>query len=218
MIKIYLVFPIALLCSFVSFSQDYSDMIIISGSVGGKSSHSYEEDSDGTHSNKFDYRINLKAGYFFWKRSSVGIYSGYSYHSGKTTVNDTVKSGHKFNDFYIGPYYKQYFKLLYRFSFTMFTSAYFNSHNFKPYLESSYPRVENSYNLTFIPGLSYDITDRLSVDMDIGEFTAYIMTFRRKDPTLDEESQKSVVLGTYTSLNKFRITTFVLGFSYRIGK
>lgn len=218
MAKFILIIPILFLYSLVSFSQDYSNKFIISASVGGSSSYLGENENEDLDVNNFKYRFHIKTGYFLWKRASVGIYTGYAHQNSKTTVNDTITAGTKRNEFYIGPYYKRYFKLLNRFSFTLFASAYYSYDYLRPQLESQYPVLTNRYNLTFIPGLSYDITDRLSVDMDIGEFTAYIMSIRRKDPALDEDSQKTVSLATSTSLNKFRITTFVLGFSYRIGK
>ena len=176
------------------------------------------EKENGFYSKYFNYRFNLKAGYFFWKRSSAGIYSGYSYKNTKTTVNDTLCVGHKINEFYIGPYYKKYLKIFNRFSFTIFTSVFFYNYYYKPNSESYYPIIRNSYNLTLIPGLNYNLTDRLSIDLDIGEFSVFIRSFRRKDPNISEEDQKTIIFGTNTSLNKFRITAFKLGFSYRIGK
>lgn len=216
MIKTYLIILFTFLYSIISFSQDYSNRYIVSASIGGNSSH-FDEKDQNQYSDHCEYQFNLKAGYFLWKRSELGIYSGYYYRKSYYYKEDTLVSDLSKRELYIGPYSKTYFKIFKGLNFTMFVSAYYEYSKQESRLESGIPISENIYNLTIIPGLSYDITERLSVNLDIGEFTAYIRNYKREDPTLAEEQQKTTLLRTYTSLNEFGVTTFVLGFSYRIG-
>lgn len=214
MIKNNLTFTIIFLSSLISFSQDYKDQIILSAAVGGESSHIYEDNSNTE--NLFDYNFNVKAGYFITKRSSVGIYVGFSKRKFNHDYSDTLTHEGIDRGFYAGPYYNHYFKLVKKLNFDMFVSANYRYSIQKRSYGTFYPITENSYNLTFIPGFSYEITDKVSVDLDIGEFTAYILNYKRADPTLDKDSQTATTFRTYTSLNNFRLTALVFGFSYKI--
>jgi len=217
MIKILIITHFLLLISILSVSQNYADNVIISASVSGAALHLHDEDPDAPKIDQSSVRLNLKAGYFLWDRSAIGIYGGYFYQKNKTEERDTITSGMQRKEFYIGPYYKLYLKLFKGFNFTLFSSVYYRYSIHKPLIESQYPMTENSYNLSLVPGLSYDITPRLSIDLDVGEFTAYILNFRRKDPTLDEEQQKVTTFRTNTSFNRFRLSALTFGFSYKIG-
>ncbi|MBM3437487.1 MAG: hypothetical protein FJY07_14870 [Bacteroidetes bacterium] len=158
----------------------------------------------------------MKAGYFITKGSSSGIYAGFFERKFKYFYSDTLTHEGFDRGFYAGPYYNFYFKLMKRLNFDMFVSANYRYSIQKRFYGTYYPYSENSYNLTFIPGLSYDITDKVSVDLDIGEFTAYILNLKREDPNVDKDSQTATQFRVKTSLNKFRLTALVFGFSYKI--
>ncbi|MCD4788409.1 MAG: hypothetical protein K8R37_00305, partial [Bacteroidales bacterium] len=80
---------------------------------------------------------------------------------------------------------------------------------------SYYSSKENAVYLSVLPGLSFDFSDKISVEFELGFYNAYIKFRKLLDSPLTSEERRQVDYGTSTSLNEFDLNDILFGFTYR---
>jgi hypothetical protein len=219
-----IIFSIIALMTLNSAGQEYKDKFMINASIGGYSINRLDNDDyDGDkHIPEGSYYLNLKGGYFISNKSLFGISSGYIYDQETDYPHsyDTVRVTSTNKSFDIGPFYKGYFKLVKSFYFTLNISPFYRysslkksypDEEFDPY----YSYKENSIYISVLPGLSFELNDKISIEFELGFYNAYVKFRKVLDSPLSVEERKQFVYGTSTSLNEFSINNCLIGFTYR---
>lgn len=221
MLNFYITFSIITLISFSSVAQEYKGKFMVNASMVGASDKRLDYDDEKTNQFSGTYYFNLKVGYFFSNKSLFGISSGYTWDV-ETDYKpfDTITTTNKINSFDIGPFYKGYFKLVKNLYFTLNVSPFFRSSSLKKSFpdgeyNSYYSSKENAVYLSVLPGLSFDFSDKVSVEFELGFYNAYIKFRKLLDSPLTSEERRQVVYGTSTSLNEFDLNDILFGFTYR---
>jgi len=223
MIKKYISIAAFLLVSLHIFAQDYNGKMMVSLTIDGSSLNRLDEDEDDEYKNVYsvNYYLQLKSGYFISNNKLVGISLGYRRTGGNDDFpDDTTHALLNENAYEIGPFFKEYFRLVNNLYFTLYISPYYKYSSLKnSFPDGEYSTYhsyrENDIYISAIPGLSFEINRKLSFDFEIGFFNAY-MKFRKVwDSPVDPEMHRQFVYGASTSLNDFGLNDLFLGFTYR---
>jgi hypothetical protein len=223
MIKKYISIAAVILVSLQIVAQDYNGKKMVGLTINGSSYNRLDEDEDDEYKNAsaIDYNFQLKGGYFFSNNKLLGISLGYDRTRGNDDFpDDTTHAIRNENSYEIGPFFKEYFKLVNNFYFTLYVSPYYRYASLKnSFPDGEYSTYhtyrENDIYIAAIPGLSFELNRKLSFDFEIGFLNAYVKFRKVWDSPVDPEMNRQVIYGGSTALNDFGLDDLFLGFTYR---
>ncbi|GAA4320053.1 hypothetical protein GCM10023115_46850 [Pontixanthobacter gangjinensis] len=159
---------------FVAGAQNESDKFLIEkgtwslgGSVGVNSNNSDNENSEYEN---FGFTLRPQAGYFINDNLAAGLTLGYHYSRNKYTRPDELQEATN-NAFTIAPYLQKYFAISGSFSFNLtgfleYTRS--TSKNDYDNCLNCQKDTRNLYGIALRPGLSYLLSDKFSLDANLG--------------------------------------------------
>ena len=162
-----------LLSFFVSAQEKPEKFTLEKGTValgGGFGINSGSSQDDSYEGKSFGFNLRPEAAYFIGNNLSLGMFFRYSYYSNEYTRSDDFRS-YKNNAITIAPYLKKYFSFSEAFAFNLTGSLDYSRNWSKDESDDCLNctnSTRNTYGIAVRPGLTYLISDRLSLDANIG--------------------------------------------------
>ncbi|MDR5590735.1 outer membrane beta-barrel protein [Christiangramia sp. SM2212] len=165
-----------LLFSLISNAQEESETFLIekdTWSLGGFLSigGSNREDTDMTPYNdldSFSFSIRPETGYFVSDNLALGLSLGYSY--GRTKYNGSeLRDKSIRHNIMVSPYARKFFAISPKIAFTLMGSLEYSYDRFENIGDSDLDYTEtNIYGVNLRPGFSYLLSDKFTIDANIG--------------------------------------------------
>ena len=179
--------------------------VALGGSIGINSNRSENESFD---SKNFGFSLRPEAAYFISDNLSLGMLLGYTYNSNKYKRSDSMQET-TYNSFTIAPYLQKYIGISESFAFNLtgsldYTRNWYEDNNTNCLNCSDTTR--DVYGIAIRPGISYLLSDKLSLDANLG-----VLRFTHTD--IDEQtidaSANSLILSFGLSNIYFGLTYYL---------
>ncbi|MCH4823628.1 transporter [Gramella lutea] len=166
----FLLFLFSLLVSAQETTEKFN---IVKGTIGlggsiGINTNSAE--SNSYEGKGFGFGISPEAGYFLSDNLSLGVMLGFNYYSSENTRSNELQESTS-STFTIEPYLQKFFSVSKSLALSLTGSVYY-SRNWYEYQNTNCLNCSNTdrnnYGIAIRPGLSYLLSEKFSLDADIG--------------------------------------------------
>lgn len=162
-----------LLSLFVSAQEAPKKFLIEKGtwSLGGAAGVNFNNSNrDDYKYDNFGFTLRPEAGYFIKENLAAGLLLGYNYNKSKSFRPEEFQESTN-NGFTIAPYLQKYFAISESFSFNLTGSLEYTWRTYKNDYDDCLNCQEdtrNLYGISLRPGLSYLLSDKFSLDANLG--------------------------------------------------
>lgn len=193
----------------IAYSQDYQGRILIAPGFNYSTQSDFEKNNDEKNpvNSRNTFNVYIPVGYFLTDRVALGISPGYYSQKSEYTYiinGEDHTNEYKTNRFNIGVFGRHYTKLVDRLNFFAELSLSYGTGKQTSNLDDSDEVVNNLTSFGFIakPGLSFSLTDKMFIELGIGNINYSHSKSKEKDAPDDSPVEHNDFFGiSYNSIS-----------------